>query len=126
MRSTLKYAAITVMLLLLSACFLACAEDTSVPGAGRWKGEYGKYVGETEKVTDERFSLTLKSDGTGRFDRDGASFDLTWSLDGEEFTMTETYLGISIEYVGTLKGDTLDIFNDDPTDEYTYEYVFHR
>lgn len=91
--------------------------------AGTYEGKYTKLVGDSQK-NEEEFSLELKKDGTGTHYRDDYSFDVTWSVDGDEFKMTETFIGDPIEYVGTLKGDDLDIFNGDPEDMWTYEYVY--
>ena len=40
--------------------------------------------------------------------------------------MTEKFLGSTIDYTGTLKDDKLDIFNGDPDDMWTYEYVYKK
>lgn len=40
--------------------------------------------------------------------------------------MTEKFLGISIEYTGTLADGKLDIFNADPNDDLTCEYVYEK
>ena len=82
-----------------------------------------KFVGDNDYATDESFTLKLNEDGTGTRTTDGISYDLTWKLDGESFTMTETFLGLTIDYTGTLKDGVLDIFNDDPEDIMTYEYI---
>ena len=51
---------------------------------------------------------------------------MTWTLDGEDFTMQESFLGITMDYTGTLKDGVLHLYNGDPTDEWTYEYVYTR
>ena len=127
-----------VIILLVAALFIltGCGEKVETKAenvdlssvAGTYKGEYSKFVGdpETAKRTDEPFSLELKSDGTGTHNRDDASFNLTWSLDGENFKMTETFLGASIEYTGSLKDGKLDIFKGDPSNDLTCEYVYTK
>lgn len=92
---------------------------------GVYQGQYVKLVGDTQKV-EEEFSLELNADGTGMHNRDGYSFNVTWSVDGEKFKMSETFVGDPIEYVGTLKDGKLDIFNGDPEDMWTYEYVYEK
>ena len=72
------------------------------------------------------FSLELKEDGTGMHNRDGSSYKVKWSIKGNEFTMTETFAGLSIDYNGTLKDGKLDIFNGDKNDDFTYEYVYEK
>lgn len=97
------------------------------PAVGNWEGEYSKFVGDSEaRDTEDPFSLTLKEDGTGSFSRDGNTYRLTWTLEGEAFAMQETFLGITNDYTGILKDDALDLFNGDPEDIWTCEYVFHR
>lgn len=128
-----------VMILLISGLFVfsGCGktedkkeekkQDLSAV-SGNYQGKYTKFVGDDDsaKVEDEPFSLELKADGTGTHYRDDYQFDVTWSLDGDKFKMIETFMGDSIEYTGTLKDDELDIFNGDPDDIWTCEYVYHR
>lgn len=94
--------------------------------AGTYEGKYTKVVGDTDdnRNEDEEFSLDLKADGTGKHNRDGMSFNVTWTVDGENFSMSETFIGDPIEYTGTLKNGKLDIFNGDPDEIFTYEYVY--
>lgn len=103
----------------------SAADDSA---AGTYTGLYTKFVGDSDefRVTDEPFSLTLNADGTGTHARDDMEFDVTWTLDGENFAMEETFIGDPIVYEGTLKGDDLDIFNGDPTDDLTCEYVYTK
>ena len=96
------------------------------PAAGTYTGVHSKFVGDTEWSEDEVFSLELKSDGTGTSTRDGASYDVTWKLDGENFSMTETFAGLTIDYTGTLKDGELHTYNGEPTDDFTYEYVYKK
>jgi len=110
-----------LMLLSLAAC------AGSDPAAGTYKGVHAKFVGDSEWYADEpEFSLELKNGGKGVFHRDDYDFDVTWKLDGETFTMQETFLGITNDYTGTLVDGELHIFNGDPTDDLTYEYVFTK
>ena len=92
--------------------------------AGTYVGEYSKFVGDTEKET-EAFSVELKSDGTGVSRRNGGEYKITWSINGENFKMTEKFLG-TIDYTGTLKDGKLHIYNGDPTSDTTYEYVYNK
>lgn len=94
--------------------------------AGTYEGQYTKLVGDTKKIEDEEFSLELEANGTGKHNREGTSYNVKWTLDGEKFTMKETFAGMSIDYTGTLKGNTLDIFNGDPENDFTYEYVYEK
>ena len=117
---------LVVALVMMLFTITGCGKDLSAY-AGVYKGEYSKFVGDTmDAASKEEFSLELNRDGSGKHNRDGESFNVTWSVSGEEFKMTETFLGMSNEYTGTLKDGKLDIFNGDPTNDLTYEYVYNK
>ena len=40
--------------------------------------------------------------------------------------MKETFLGMSIDYTGTLKDGELHIYNGEPESDLTYEYVYKK
>ena len=131
MKRTAKIDISALLVLSLVLAFAACGGSSggaSNAAAGTYKGVWHKFVGDNEdaKVTNEEFSLVLEANGKGKFIRDGAEFDLTWKLDGENFSMTETFLGISNDYTGTLKDGKLDIFNGDPEEPFTCEYYFEK
>ena len=122
---------VLTIILMVSGLFLltGCGNKEELTAdAGTYKGVYTKFVGDDEsaKVEDEEFNLELKADGTGKHNRDGESFDITWNLEGENFSMHETFLGMSIDYTGTLANGKLDIFNGDPNDDLTCEYVYEK
>lgn len=96
--------------------------------AGTYEGKYTKLVGNTdeEKNENEVFSLDLNADGTGKHNRNNMSFDVTWSVDKENFKMTETFVGDPIEYTGTLKDGKLHLYNGDPNNTFTYEYFYEK
>ena len=95
--------------------------------AGKYVGEYTKFVGEDEKNTDEEeFYVVLEEDGTGKSTRDGSTYNLTWSIKGSKFKMTEKFMGITIDYTGTLKDGKIDVFNGDPDNDFTVEYVYKK
>ena len=119
----MKKALALVLALSMLVVLAACGGGANAAVAGTYKGEKAKCVGDTEWVTDEEFSIELKANGTGSFNREDTSFDLTWKLDGETFTMQEKFLGITNNYTGTLKDGVLDIFNGEPDNDLTYEYV---
>ena len=128
MKRTAKIVISALLVLSLVLAFAACGGSSggaSNAAAGTYKGVWHKFVGDNEdaKVTNEEFSLVLEANGKGKFIRDGAEFNLTWKLDGETFTMTETFLGLTNDYTGTLKDGRIDIFNGDSTDDLTYEYI---
>ena len=94
--------------------------------AGTYEGKYAKFVGDDTKDTSDKFSVELKEDGTGSSTRDGATYDITWSIDGDKFKMTEKFAGMKIEYTGTLKDSELSIFNGPEDDDFTYNYVYEK
>ncbi len=123
----MKYFKGVFLLTIVAFSFLVltgCGKDLSAY-AGTYEGKYTKLVGDEAKNEEEEFSLELKKDGTGVHNRDGESYNVTWTLDGEKFAMTETFIG-KIEYTGTLKDGHLSIFNGDPTNDFTYEYVYDK
>lgn len=98
-------------------------DSTSIPGT--YKGiESGFALG--EKKNDEEFSLVLNEDGTGINKRNNTEFELTWKMEDGQFKMTDKYLGITIDYTGVFDGKKLTLFNGDPEDELTYEYVYEK
>lgn len=120
----IKLAVLTALILAL-ALLAACSEDPMELASGTYLGQYSKLVGEDLK-DKASFSLILNADGTGVHTRDGSDFSVTWTLRGESFTMQELFLGVSIDYTGTLKDDTLDLFNGDLTKASTTEYVYRK
>lgn len=133
MKRIIAFTSFFIMIMLSFCLFMGCGnskddkkkEDLSAY-AGTYKGVYTKFVGDTTKIENEVFSLDLKADGTGTSNRDGASYKLTWKVNGKEFTMTETFAGMSIDYNGTLENGKLDIFNGDKNNDFTYEYVYEK
>lgn len=98
--------------------------EAAAKAAGDWTGVYTKFVGDTDGVTDSPFSLTLKADGTAISHRDGADYDAVWSMDGDDVTLTEKFMGMTIDYTGTLYDGVLHLFNGDPKDDFSCEYVY--
>ena len=123
-----------VFLLALAVVFslAACGgkkDDPNAAFAGTYEGVHAKFVGDTEWIPSEgyeAFSLTLKADGTGVHSRNGMEFKVTWALDGENFTMNETFIGDPIVYTGTLKDGELHLYNNTPDNPFTYEYVYKK
>ena len=124
MKKVLTIVLAALMIISLSAC----GDSEMDAAAGTYKGEYTKLVGakEDEKETDKEFTLTLKSNGKGTHERDDLTIDVTWELKDGEFKMTETFMGMTLEYTGTLKDGKLDIFNGPKDDMWTYEYVYSK
>ena len=131
---------VLVAILLFAGLFIltGCGNDSNDSGnakneslsayAGTYKGEYTKFVGDKDSAKNDKavFSLELNADGTGTNKRDGEEYKVTWSVEGENFKMSETFMGMSIDYTGTLKNGKLDIFNGDPKNDLTCEYVYSK
>ena len=131
MKRTLTIALVLALLVGSLFALTGCGQENNEAlssATGKYKGLYTKFVGDDDsaKVEDEAFDLELKADGTGTHNRDDSSFNVTWSLEGDQFTMKETFLGMSIEYTGTLVDGKLDIFNGEPSDDLTCEYVYEK
>ncbi len=120
--------AAVLLLALLASCGTSKPVETPAPvGPGTYAGEYGKWVGSSDEDRDtEPFTLVLTEDGKGKFQRDGGEFRVTWTLEGETFTMQETFLGAVNDYTGTLKDGELIMFTGgEPEDPLAYMYVLH-
>ena len=92
---------------------------------GTYKGLYTKMVGSDEKK-EEEFTLELKSDGTGRHKRNDLDIKIPdWSVENGEVKLTEKFLG-TIDYTGKLDGKNLSLFNGDPANAMTFEYVYEK
>ena len=120
-----KLIALILTLCLLSVLLISCGNPAMRSAAGTYAGQYTKLVGDETK-REESFTLTLKPDGTGTHARDGMEFQVTWTLEGERFTMKESFIGDPIEYTGSLKDGVLDIFNGDPKTPSTCNYVYQK
>ena len=123
-----KRIALLLALVLAAVLFAACesGDPAMKAAAGTYEGQYIKVVGDEARDYGESFTLTLLPDGTGTHARDDMEFKITWTLEGENFTMKETFIGDPISYTGTLHEGTLDIFNGDPNNIWTYEYVYSK
>lgn len=118
--------ALTLLTLLFAAC------ETGNPAmknaAGIYQGLYTKVVGNQEDAADAEspFVLTLKPDGTGTHARDKMEFQVTWSLEGETITVRESFIGITRDYTGSLKNGELHLFDGNPENPWTVEYVYQK
>ena len=124
----MKKSLLLVVFVMVGVLFLAgCSKKADLSKyAGTYKLEYSKYVGDPDDAkSTEDWTIELKSDGTGKSNRDGASYNVEWSVDGENVKLTEKFIG-TIDYNGTLKDGTLDIYNGDKTNALTLEAVFKK
>lgn len=123
MKKIIALAVVLMMVFALASCGNSALKDA----AGKYEGVHAKFVGSEDwDDVDEAFSLELKADGTATSSREGMDFSATWELEGENFKMTESFLGLTIDYTGTLKDGELHIYNGDPEDDLTYEYVYKK
>ena len=100
------------------------AEDPEKGEAQVWTGVYYKMVGSSNTFTDDPFSLELYADGTGVHHRDGFHLNITWTQEGDAFSMTELLGGAA--YTGTMTESELHLFNGDPQNSFTFKYVYSR
>ena len=122
MKKIIAFAVVLMMVFALASCGNSALKDA----AGKYEGVHAKLVGSEEWDEDEEpFSLDLKADGTATSARNGAEYNATWELDGENFKMTETFIG-TIDYTGTLEGTKLTLYNGDPTNPTTAVYVYEK
>ena len=92
---------------------------------GVYKGLYTKMVGSDTKQ-EEEFTLTLNDDGTGRQQRNNLDIKIPdWTVEDGKVKLTEKFLG-KIDYTGTLDGTKLSLFNGDPENSFTMEYVYEK
>ena len=106
--------------------------EEKVEVTGTYQGKYFKAVSDTDdkKNESDHFSVMLNDNGIGTHNRDGENHEIVWTLDGEDFKMTESLTGeladVKIEYKGTLKDGKLKIYNGDVNEEGTYEYYYEK
>lgn len=125
MKKSMRLFALLLALAVLCGMLTACGGGAGSAVAGTYEGQYTKFVGDDDDARDTTpFSLELKANGKGVHHRDDLDIDVTWTLDGENFTMVEKFMGMEMEYTGTLVDGTLDLFNGDPDDIWTCEYVY--
>ena len=121
------FRALLVLVAVFSVALLTgCGKADLSKYAGKYEGQYGRWVGDETKETDSEFSLELKADRTGSSIKDGATYDVTWSMDGDKIKMTEKFFGLTIDYTGTIKDDELTLYNGPEDEDLTYIYVYTK
>ena len=117
-----------IVFVMVSVLFITgCGKNDLSKYAGTYKLEYSKYVGDPDSAkTTEEWTIVLEKDGTGKSNRDGGSYNVEWSINNEDITVTEKFGTLTNEFNGTLKEGRLDIFNGDKTKEITLEAVFNK
>ena len=124
MKKLISAALLVMLLLTVTACSGGNKEMKAA--AGTYNLTKSKLVGDSEWITGDEYRLELTADGKGKHFRSDLELNVEWSIQGEEFTMKETFMGMTLEYTGTLKNGELDIFNGDPEDIWTYEFVYNK
>ena len=124
----MKKKIIGILFVVMGVIVLTGCNSAMKEAAGTYKLEYSKFVGDPDTAkSTEAASLVLEADGTGKSYRNDTSYNLEWSIDGENVTVIEKFMGITIEYNGTLKdGKRLDLFNGDKTNALTNETVYNK
>ena len=138
MKKTMRLFCLLLAALTLFLCFSSCGKkDGSAegeeegppddPGAGEYEGVYCRYLEYPDELVSDEFSIKLENGGTGVFRREGGEYPITeWTFDGENITITETYLNITYVYTGTLKDGKLELLRGDPSDFFACEYVLQK
>ena len=123
----MKKSLLFVLLFMVSILVITGCGSNLSKYAGTYKLEYSKYVGDpdTAKNTEE-WTITLSDDASGKSNRNGSSYNIEWSISGNEITLTEKFGPLTIDYNGTITGNKLDIFNGDKTNDLTLEAVFNK
>ncbi len=123
----MKRIIVCLSFIILSVFLLTGCGNSFKEYAGTYKLEYSKYVGDPETAKSmEEWTLILEEDGTGKSNRDGGSYKVEWSIDGDNITLNEEFGTLSIDYNGTIKDGKIDAFNGDKTDMLTMEVVFNK
>ena len=121
----MKKSWLLVILVLTSILIITGCQGALAKYSGTYKLEYSKYVGDPddEKNTEE-WTITLNSDGTGNSNRSGVIYDLEWSIEGNNVTLTENFYGAKSNYQGIVSDNTLDIYNGNKNEALTQEFKF--
>ena len=101
-------AALMTVALVLSLA--ACGGSKPDPNEGVYTAKSGEYNGISISIEDAfkgGFTLELKSGGRAVLTTGGQDFNLKWSLDGKDFTLTAS----DSEYTGTLADGVLTLRN---------------
>ena len=118
MKKVLSLLVVLVLVVVLAGCG-SKSEDLS-SYAGTYEGKYTRFVGDSEDAkNEEEFTLVLEKDGKGTHYRDGLEISVTWKVKSGEVQMTEKFMGMTIDYTGTLEGNSLVLYNGDPEDIFT-------
>ena len=93
---------------------------------GEWEGVYFKTITENVGNIEDEFHLVLKDDGTGTNFRGGKEYAVTWTLNGEDFRMTELDSDDGKILSGTMYAGVLHLYDGDIYDLNTIEYIYGK
>ena len=118
----MKKVFVGIIIAITCVLLVGCGKDLS-DYQGTYVLEFSKYVGDVDTATDNSYAeMVLESDGTGKSIRNSVTYDIEWSIDGEDVTIKEN--SSKIEYNGTLKDNKLDIFDGDKENALTKEMIY--
>ena len=152
MKKSKRVLVIFLCMCMLATALVACGNNQTVENvSGTYKGQYRKLVGDPDdsKNTSDSFSIILNSDGTGIFKRDGTDYTISeWNISGTSFTMeekieykTSDYTSIQdyeeslakvafgpqvIRYTGVLDDNILEIYDGNPDNATTNQYILSK
>ena len=113
MRRLSRHAALALVLAVLLLCLAGCGAGNSEPdpNAGVYKAESVEMLG-MEMSADEAFngselSIELLNGGKAKFNYEGKSYNMKWTLEGDQFTAKDS----SAELKGTLSNGVMKIKN---------------
>lgn len=106
-----------IVLVILSLLFVfslaACGnkDNAKNPNAGKYILTDEKFSNGSGNISEE-WTLILNDDGTGKSSR-GVDCDVKWSVDNEKLKLTETMMGLSLDYEGTIKDGVIQLMDDE-------------
>ncbi|HNZ62973.1 MAG TPA: hypothetical protein PKH23_01385 [Bacillota bacterium] len=103
----MKKILLIIMAVLLIAGLAACGPSKEE------KALLGKYILTDHMYRDasrgelQEAYIELKAGGKGSSNRDNLDLDIEWTLEGEKLTLKEKFLGIELDFEGSLKDGVL-------------------
>ena len=111
-----NFFAILLAAAMILGAFASCGEK-GTGFEGTYKCTYAKYNADDENgIVVEDWVLELQAGSKGTSKRDGEEYDLEWTLDGENITVTEKFGPLSLDYEGTLKDGVMTLYDSEDHD----------
>lgn len=94
---------------------------------GNYVLSYTRFVGDPadEKNMEKGGGITLTSDGMGKINRDGKTYNLEWVVDGDNITINEKYGPLINVYTGTIIDGKITLYNGDKSNPLTMVFVYN-